>query len=198
MFSALVVLNLFGAHLILETIHLSVCWSYLNGLKPKYIPNQQGGISLLPGWEQLLGFWGQPVCEGLFCWKSLASGTSGCPLWPRGCPGGRRMWLQVYPSQRPLRVSWGERAAVLPPTPWPVQSQLPLCGAATCTALGCSAPHTGQCLELSESSVSLCTHADKNLGGLAKMYVLAHTPAPDQDKKYQRDLKVRCTVSALS
>lgn len=71
MFSALVVLNLFGADLILETIHLSVCWSFLNGLKPKCIPNQQGGISLLPSCVQLLGFWGQPVCEDLFCWKSL-------------------------------------------------------------------------------------------------------------------------------
>lgn len=65
-------------------------------------------------------------------------------------------------------------------------------------ALGCSIPHTGEFLELSESSVSLCTNADKNLGGLAKMYVLAHTPATDQDKKYLRALKVRCNVSALS
>lgn len=71
MFSALVVLNLFGADLILETIHLSVCWSFLNGLKPKCSPNQQCGISLLLGWEQLLGFWGQPVCEDLFCWQSV-------------------------------------------------------------------------------------------------------------------------------
>lgn len=66
-------------------------------------------------------------------------------------------------------------------------------------ALGCLTPHTGEFLGLSESSVSLCTNADINLGGgLAKIYVLAHTPVTDQDKKYWRDLKVRCTVSALS
>lgn len=58
MFSALVVLNLSGADLILETIELCVCWCFLNGSKPNYIPNQQGSISLLPGWEQLLGFLG--------------------------------------------------------------------------------------------------------------------------------------------
>lgn len=41
MFSAVVVLTLFGADLILETIHLSVCWPFLNSLKPKCTPNQQ-------------------------------------------------------------------------------------------------------------------------------------------------------------
>lgn len=73
MFSALVVLNLFGADLILETIHLSVCWRFLNGLKPRHIPSQQGGISLLPGSSssQAFGVSRRVVREDLFCWKSL-------------------------------------------------------------------------------------------------------------------------------
>lgn len=48
MFSALVVLNLFDTDLILETIHLSVRWRFLNGLRPERIPHQQGGISSRP------------------------------------------------------------------------------------------------------------------------------------------------------
>lgn len=122
-------------------------------------------------------------------------------------------WLQAFLSVQVAKgMSWRQKdvAASLsltkategvlravsscPPTPT-VASGEP---AATCTALWCSAPHTGEFLELSESSVSLCTNADKNLGGLAKMYVLAHTLATDQDEKYWRDLKVRCSVSALS
>lgn len=34
-------------------------------------PKPTSGISLLPGWEQLPAFWGQPVCKDLFCWQSV-------------------------------------------------------------------------------------------------------------------------------
>jgi len=61
MFSALVVLNLFGTDLILETIHLSVCWHFLNGLKPK--SSQTNKAASPSSWlEQLPGCQGQPAC----------------------------------------------------------------------------------------------------------------------------------------
>lgn len=93
MFSALVVLNLFGTDLILETIHLSVRWCFLNGLKPKRIPNQQGGISFLPGSSssRAFGVSRRAVREDLFCWKSLRfhftllDDFSNVPILPTGC-----------------------------------------------------------------------------------------------------------------
>lgn len=63
---------------------------------------------------------------------------------------------------------WGSEQLSCHPPHGQWRASCSLHGAATCMALGCSIPHTGEFLELSESSVSLCKNADKNLGGIGK------------------------------